>query len=246
MEDENCENFDLGGVSWELANLEWECQPCLQFENNRFNAFMDDAKDGEGDDDDDDSSQEDDWEVQKNVKKKQKIKMKRIAKNQWKQVELEINAVESDKKNLKRVRGMVTVDSGAEENVWPMAMDVDGETLDNTRKGDFVAANGAKMPNLGQKRVPMKLQMHGGKEVDAAMSFHLTDVRKPLAAVSKMVDKGNYVCFGPNACDNFVQNVKTGEKVPMMRERGTYVIDVAYMVNQVGSEGPEGFTRQGA
>ena len=124
-----------------------------------------------------------------------------------------------------------------------MMVDVDGEKINSDRKGGFVAANGTKMPNMGQKKVPLKMQVQGGKEVDASMNFHMTDVRKPLAAVSKIVDKGNYVCFGPTASDNFVQNVKTGERVPMIRERGAYVIDVAHMVNGVGKE--EGFQWQG-
>ena len=53
------------------------------------------------------------------------------------------------------------------------------------------------------------------------------------------------MCFGPTPKDNFIMNVKTQERIPMQRERGTFVIDVGYLVNSVETQ-PASFTRQAA
>ena len=48
---------------------------------------------------------------------------------------------------------------------------------------------------------------------------------KPLAAVRRIVEKGNIVQFGPNAADNFIMNVSTKDKVMLKQERGQYVME---------------------
>ena len=68
--------------------------------------------------------------------------------------------------------------------------------------------------------------------------FQVTDVTKPLAAVSRIVDKGNVVQFGPRPEDNFIRS-ESGKKIQIRRERGTYVIDVEF--NDVPAAG---FPRQ--
>ena len=60
------------------------------------------------------------------------------------------------------------------------------------------------------------------------MNFLVTDVKKPLAAVSAIVDEGNVVVFGPGPWGSFIQNVGSGEKIFMERKRGTYVMRVKY------------------
>ena len=56
--------------------------------------------------------------------------------------------------------------------------------------------------------------------------LHATNVKKPLGAVCRIADRGNLVCFGPTAKDNYIMNVETEEKIYMKRERGTYVLEV--------------------
>ena len=86
------------------------------------------------------------------------------------------------------------------------------------------------MKNFGKTRIEFA---ESGKP--RAMAFHVTEVTKPLAAVSKIVDKGNRVVFGPGIGGSYIENVATGERMPMVRERGTYSIEVEY---------DAGFTRQ--
>ena len=58
------------------------------------------------------------------------------------------------------------------------------------------------------------------------MIFQVSDVRKPLAAVWRICQKGNRVCFGPEEGDNFIENKKTGRKVGLRKKGGSYILKV--------------------
>jgi hypothetical protein len=135
----------------------------------------------------------------------------------------EINNVENGVAREMR-KGKVTVDSGAEDSVWP-STHVRWENVFATNESEkgigFVAANGTRMANYGGTKVKFKNQ---GKV--KAMNFSVTDCKKPLAAVSKIVDKGNRVVFDNE--ESFIENKKTGERIPLERERGTYVMVVEF------------------
>ena len=133
--------------------------------------------------------------------------------------EREINIVEGQGKKSK-----ITIDSGAEESVWPIDL-VNEEDLVETEASrnhiGFVAANGARMKNFGALKVDFR---KGGKPM--SMNFHATNVKKPLAAVCRITECGNKVCFGPKPEDNYIMNVQTNEVILMKRDRGTYVLEV--------------------
>jgi hypothetical protein len=142
-------------------------------------------------------------------------------KNETKENYLEINNVE---KTARKV-GKITIDSGAEESVYPISLCEEKEIVETeaSKRGyGFVAANGSKMKNYGA--VKIRFQNEGKAR---AMNFHVTDVKKPLGAVCRIADKGNYVCFGPGESDNYIMNIESGEKIWMQRERGTYVIEMS-------------------
>ena len=61
------------------------------------------------------------------------------------------------------------------------------------------------------------------------LDFQASDVRKPLAAVWRIAEKGNVVRFGPRDEDNYIQNVETGEKQMMRRKGRSYVLDVEFV-----------------
>ena len=94
----------------------------------------------------------------------------------------------------------------------------------------YIAANGNKMPNLGEKKVHFKTK----DGLNSSITFQVTKVKKPLAAVSKITEKGNWVCFGPS--EAYIQNVATGKRTDLELRNGTYSLDVEYF------SGP-GFTR---
>ena len=54
------------------------------------------------------------------------------------------------------------------------------------------------------------------------MHFLVSDVCKPLAAVSAIVDQGNRVRLGRTG--GFIENEKTGKRIELKRKRGTFVM----------------------
>ena len=139
-------------------------------------------------------------------------------------------------------RGKVTIDSGAAESVMPRGM-LEGEPLvegEAKRLGvKYVAANGAKMDNYGQKRIRFKKEGLGGI---SDMLFQVTDVGKPLASVTRILDKGNSVVFSRKQGGSYIVNNNSGQKIQLTEEKGTFVMDVEYLEPNVD---PEGFARQG-
>ena len=62
------------------------------------------------------------------------------------------------------------------------------------------------------------------------LAFQVTDVKKPLMAVKRIVEKGNIVHFGPEEKDNFIQNTATGDKLPLKPNgRGSYILEVDFV-----------------
>jgi hypothetical protein len=92
---------------------------------------------------------------------------------------------------------------------------------------------GKSVDNKGQKEIQMLV---GGKL--RSMTFQATDVRKPLASVRRIVQKGNTVVFDEE--ESYILNKRTGEKTPISQEHGTYVIHVEYLVP---SEVPDASSR---
>ena len=87
----------------------------------------------------------------------------------------------------------------------------------------LMAANGQEMKVDGEKLVKFQTG-----DMQCGLNFLVTDVKKPLAAVSAIVDGGNVVVFGPGPWGSFIQNVTSGERIMMERKKGTYVIKVNY------------------
>ena len=117
----------------------------------------------------------------------------------------------------------ITVDSGAARNVWPKQRKEGGKVTPAAKEAKLVAANGTDIPISGEKVVKFR---NDGRH--CAMKFLVTTVKKPLAAVSSIVDEGNVVVFGPGKDGSFIQNVATGERIMMRRKKGTFVIDADF------------------
>ena len=78
----------------------------------------------------------------------------------------------------------------------------------------------------------MKCTTKGASGTPKGMTFQASDVRRPLAAVARIVETGNRVQFGHDVEDNYIQNVVTGDKVPMRRKGRSYVIDVDFIEDE--------------
>jgi hypothetical protein len=70
-----------------------------------------------------------------------------------------------------------------------------------------------------------------GKEWTRAsgMMFHVADVAKPLASAAKVCEAGNRIVMDPEPGKSYVENVLTGERMMLKKERGTFVFEVEFM-----------------
>ena len=56
------------------------------------------------------------------------------------------------------------------------------------------------------------------------MTCSVAEVDKVLLSVAKIVDKGNFVQFGPTPEQCFIQNIKSGKRMSLQRRRDVYVM----------------------
>ena len=71
----------------------------------------------------------------------------------------------------------------------------------------------------------------GNERAALGLSFQVTDVRKPLLAVTRIAEKGNVVQFGPSEGDNFIRNKLSGNKILLRKKGGSYIMDVSFGEN---------------
>jgi hypothetical protein len=115
----------------------------------------------------------------------------------------------------------ITIDSGAGVSVWPAHLKSHGQPVEGGIKTRLEAANGTPIRQYGRKKIPFEVVE---TKRNGAMEFVVTDVTKPLAAVSAIVEAGNKVIF--SKAGSYIENVATGERVNLKCERGTYSMDV--------------------
>ena len=147
------------------------------------------------------------------------------------------------KKWSKLGRGEITIDSAAEESVCPK----DWANAYPTKpvKGKpmrFINASGDPMGHFGTRTVNFQTTDQTGESKLMGMGFEVSDVKKPLAAVHRIAERGNIVQFGPRAKDNYIMNIATGEKIAMKKKGRSYVLEVDFVVDQ--KESAEGFGRR--
>ena len=135
--------------------------------------------------------------------------------------------------------GDIVVDSAADESCWPKGQGDAFPTRPAKRAIALRTANGGSVGHYGEKDVTFRNELDGEL---VGLKFQVTDVRKPLLAVRRLVEKGNVVSFGPDYADNYILNKTTGKMIPMERKGGSFVIK-AHFAAEV--EAPDaGFTRR--
>ena len=133
------------------------------------------------------------------------------------------NEEELEDREVCGVATEITVDSAAEESVCPLRW-AEQFGLKPVEKGcgmKLVNASGGRINHWGSRTVAMH-EAGSGKMLE--MGFQVTDVKKPLLAVSRLCEKGNIVQFGPDPCQNFVYNVASGERLMLQRRGNSWVI----------------------
>ncbi len=115
-----------------------------------------------------------------------------------------------------------SVDAGAAAQVRPIGwMLMLGVVKDSgSRRGlHYVAADGTRIPNVGQQLV--KFMTLDGAWTE--LLFQIAAINKPLVSVSKLNEAGYKVVFDEN--NSYIMNKKTKKVIKMKMEKGVFVID---------------------
>ena len=82
-----------------------------------------------------------------------------------------------------------------------------------------MAANGSRIPNLGQMVVAFENSLGAAGEI----LFQVAQITKPLVNISKLIDDGHQVVFDQRA--SYIVHKETGKKMMLRREGGVFIID---------------------
>ena len=117
----------------------------------------------------------------------------------------------------------VCIDSGAAESVCPIAAFPSYPTTKDAKSGKvYRAAGGMELTDVGEIRP--KFTANG---ILGNMAFRATtDIRKPLASAAKVVAKGNRIILDEAGCNSYIENKKTGKKIPLSIENGVYMMEM--------------------
>ena len=110
-----------------------------------------------------------------------------------------------------------------------------------------MAANGTPIEVYGEKTIDF--EVNNGRS--CAMKYLITGVKKPLAAVSAIVDGGSRVVFDSES--SYIENKVTGERIGLKRKDGAFMMEMNVHTKKEESEGAymdtsaveEGFRRPG-
>jgi hypothetical protein len=136
-----------------------------------------------------------------------------------------VNAVEAGWQKI----GMeeITIDSAAEESVCPRAWAEAFGTKPVNKKMRFINASGGEMGHYGERTASFRTV---GEAAIMSLTFQVSDVQKPLAAVRRISEKGNRVVFGPT--ENYIENVSTGRRIQMVKKGGSYVVPAELVIKE--------------
>ena len=127
----------------------------------------------------------------------------------------EIRAVNTDDDWLSLGVGDIVIDSAADESCWPVGHGDAFPTKPSRRKIHLRTANGGEMTHYGQKEITF---LQDGWKEAMGLTFQVTDVRKPLLAVRRLVEKGNKVILSAVEGESHILNVETRRKVPIKKK----------------------------
>ena len=138
-----------------------------------------------------------------------------------------MSLVEKIKKKLSgmmKVRRGLTVDSGAADHVIPIGwlptiLFAVMQSIGSKAGLHYVAANGHRIPNVGQQLV--RFMTIDGTWME--IMFQLAAINKPLVSVSKLIGDGYKVVFDES--NSYILHKQTKKIIRMRLEKGVFVID---------------------
>ena len=112
--------------------------------------------------------------------------------------------------------------AGNVDSVWLVA-GVESKITDRTGPRSNVRIQN-RFEALGERQVNMAEKKTETRK--CGMVFHMTDAKRMLASVDRIVDAGHKVNFAKAAKDCYIEHNETGEKIFMQRENEVFVIKV--------------------
>ena len=112
------------------------------------------------------------------------------------------------------------VDSGAEETVAPPGM-FPGRVEESPMQragGRYRAANGSRLPNLGQQVAAFRTS----EGLNRSLRFQIAGVERPLISVAQLARTGHRVEFG--ADEGHIVHVPSGQRLRLQRAGGVYLL----------------------
>ena len=105
--------------------------------------------------------------------------------------------------------------------------------------GRYRAANGARIPNLGQQMVAFQ----SGDGHGCSLRFQIAGVERPLISVSQLAQTGHRVEFGPR--EGAIVNTRTGRWIVLQKAGGVYVMKMRIRDGSKADATAPGFARPG-
>jgi hypothetical protein len=128
------------------------------------------------------------------------------------------------------------VDSGAEETVAPPGL-LPGRVVESPMQragGRYRAANGSRIPNLGQQNVSFKTpEVHG-----RSLRFQVADVERPFSYVSQLSKTGHKVEF--ESAQGFIIHKQSGKRIRFQRAGGVYLLRMKVRDDRAGAPRAQG------
>ena len=131
--------------------------------------------------------------------------------------------------------GDIVVDSAADESCWPVGHGDAFPTKKSTRTLRLKTASGADMNHYGEKEVTFKYK--GGENKEAVgIKFQVTDVRKPLLAVRRLVERGCTVTLANGEGESYILNKETRVRIPVVKKGGSFVIEARFVKKMLAED----------
>lgn len=118
--------------------------------------------------------------------------------------------------------GDIIIDSAADKSCWPEGQGDAFPTKPTNKRLRLTTASGGDMEHDGKKEVFFK---NGGGGDLFGWLVQVTDVRKPLLSVRRLVDQGNKVCLAPEGAESYAYDPTKGANIPVVKKVGSFVIE---------------------
>ena len=144
-----------------------------------------------------------------------------------------VRTVQDGKSEIRYGRGDIVVDSAADESCWPVGQGDAFPTLTSQRDLKLRTANGGEMRHYGEKHIAFKYK--GGECRDlVGLKFQVADVKRPLLAVRRLVERGNTVVMSNREGGSFIENKETKVRIPIVKKAGSFVIEAEFVRSFTG------------